>query len=236
MSLAVSSWAIRRPIPTLVLFLVLAVAGWVSFIDLPINANPRVDFPVITVAVVQVGAAPSELEHAVTQRVERAVSGLAGIRHITSTIADAISVTTVEFQLGIDPDRAANDIRDAIGQIRADLPQTIEEPLVTRVDVEGGAILNYAVKSSARNAVDLSWFVDDVLGRNCLAYPGYKKYSVWAVWSVRSRSNSSPSDLRHWASRPTRSTPSCCTATATCPAGGRFSPTASNPYAPWAAP
>ncbi|UVL26290.1 efflux RND transporter permease subunit [Pseudomonas donghuensis] len=175
MSLAVSSWAIRRPIPTLVLFLVLAVAGWVSFIDLPINANPRVDFPVITVAVVQVGAAPSELEHAVTQRVERAVSGLAGIRHITSTIADAISVTTVEFQLGIDPDRAANDIRDAIGQIRADLPQTIEEPLVTRVDVEGGAILNYAVKSSARNAVDLSWFVDDVLGRELLGVPGVQK-------------------------------------------------------------
>ena len=81
MSMQLSSWAIRRPIPTIVLFLVLAIAGWTSFLGLPINANPRVDFPVVTVAVPQVGAAPTELEHAVTLRVERAVSGLAGIRH-----------------------------------------------------------------------------------------------------------------------------------------------------------
>jgi len=131
MSLRLSSWAIRRPIPTLVLFLVLSVGGWLSFLQLPINANPRVEFPVITVLVSQVGAAPTELEHSVTLRVERAVSGLAGIRHITSTVADGISVTTVEFQLGIDPGRAANDIRDAIALIRADLPQTIEEPMIT---------------------------------------------------------------------------------------------------------
>lgn len=174
MSLQLSSWAIRRPIPTLVMFLVLAVAGCLAFVKLPINANPRVDFPVITVVVSQVGAAPTELEHSVTLRVERAVSGLAGIRHITSTVADGISVTTVEFQLGIDPGRAANDIRDAIALIRADLPQTIEEPMITRIDVEGGAILNYAVKGSER-LVDLSWFVDDVLSRDLLAVPGVQK-------------------------------------------------------------
>ena len=175
MSLQLSSWAIRRPIPTLVMFLVLAVAGCLAFVKLPINANPRVDFPVITVVVSQVGAAPTELEHSVTLRVERAVSGLAGIRHITSTVADGISVTTVEFQLGIDPGRAANDIRDAIALIRADLPQTIEEPMITRIDVEGGAILNYAVKGSDRRLVDLSWFVDDVLSRDLLAVPGVQK-------------------------------------------------------------
>lgn len=175
MSIQLSSWAIRRPIPTLVLFLLLTLAGWVSFVQLPINANPRVDFPVVTVAVAQVGAAPTELEHAVTLRVERAVSGLAGIRHITSTVGDGISVTTVEFQLGVEPGRAANDIRDAIAQIRADLPQTIEEPLISRIDVEGGAILNYAVKSGNRSPVELSWFVDDVLGRALLAVPGVQR-------------------------------------------------------------
>ncbi|MDF2399640.1 MMPL family transporter [Pseudomonas sp. 3MA1] len=175
MSLRLSSWAIRRPIPTLVLFLVLSVGGWLSFLQLPINANPRVEFPVITVLVSQVGAAPTELEHSVTLRVERAVSGLAGIRHITSTVADGISVTTVEFQLGVDPGRAANDIRDAIALIRADLPQTIEEPMITRIDVEGGAILNYAVKGGARSLVELSWFVDDQLSRELLAVPGVQK-------------------------------------------------------------
>ncbi|AZC23854.1 efflux RND transporter permease subunit [Pseudomonas sessilinigenes] len=175
MSLQLSSWAIRRPIPTLVMFLVLTVAGWFSFVQLPINANPRVEFPVITVVISQVGAAPTELEHSVTLRVERAVSGLAGIRHITSTVGDGISLTTVEFQLGVDPGRAANDIRDAIALIRADLPQTIEEPMITRVDVEGGAILNYAVQGRDRQLADLSWFVDDVLSRELLAVPGVQK-------------------------------------------------------------
>ena len=196
MSMQLSSWAIRRPIPTIVLFLVLAIAGWTSFLGLPINANPRVDFPVVTVAVPQVGAAPTELEHAVTLRVERAVSGLAGIRHITSTVADGISITTVEFQLGIDPGRAANDIRDAIAQIRADLPQTIEEPIITRVDVEGGAILNYAVSAQARGLVDVSWFVDDVVSRELLSVPGVQKVQRLGGWSAKSGSPCAPTGWR----------------------------------------
>lgn len=110
-----------------------------------------------------------------TRRVEGAISGLAGIRHITSTIADGASVTTVEFQLEVDPDRATNDVRDAISQIRSDLPQTIEEPIISRLDVEGGAILYYAVKAPSRSPVDLSWFVDDTVARELLAVPGVQR-------------------------------------------------------------
>jgi len=175
MNFQLSSWAIRRPIPTIVLFICLSLAGLVSFLNLPINANPRVDFPIVTVTVVQAGAAPAELETLVTRRVEGAISGLSGIRHITSTIADGASVTTVEFQLEVDPDRATNDVRDAVSQIRSDLPQTIEEPIISRVDVEGGAILYYAVKSPGRSPVDLSWFVDDTVSRELLAVPGVQR-------------------------------------------------------------
>ena len=172
MSFQLSSWAIRRPIPTIVLFLVLAVTGWGAFVGLPINANPRVDFPIVTVSIVQAGAAPTELENAVTRRVEGAVSGLAGIRHISSTISDGVSITTVEFRLEVDPDRATNDIRNAVAQIRSDLPQAIAEPVISRVDVEGGAILYYAVEAPDRSAVELSWFVDDSVSRGLLAVPG----------------------------------------------------------------
>lgn len=171
----ISSWAIRRPIPTLVLFLVLAVAGWGAFAGLPINANPRVDFPIVMVSIVEGGAAPSELENAVTRQVEAAVSGLAGIRHVTSTISDGVSITTVEFQLEVAPDRATNDVRDAIAQIRSELPQTIEEPVISRVDVEGAAIAYYAVKAPGRSAAELSWFVDDSVGRGLLAVPGVQR-------------------------------------------------------------
>ncbi|PCE30793.1 efflux RND transporter permease subunit [Burkholderia ubonensis] len=175
MSMKLSSWAIRRPIPTIVLFIVLAVAGWGAFLQLPINANPRVEFPIVTVAIAQTGTAPADLEHAVTQPVERAVSGLAGVRHITSTVGDGMSVTTVEFQLGVDPQRAVSDVREAVTQNRANLPQSIEEPIVSRVDVEGGAMLNYALKADGRSLVDQSWFVDETLSRELLAVPGVQR-------------------------------------------------------------
>lgn len=175
MSLQISSWAIRRPIPTLVLFFLLAVMGVSAFLRLPINANPRVDFPVVTVAVTLPGAASSELENAVTRRVENAIAGLAGIRHMSSTLSDGTSLTTVEFQLGVDPDRATNDVREVVTEARAELPQAVLEPRVSRVDVEGGAILYYAVDSAERNTVELSWFVDDTVSRALLATPGVQR-------------------------------------------------------------
>ncbi|OXI92541.1 MULTISPECIES: efflux RND transporter permease subunit [Burkholderia] len=175
MSLRLSSWAIRRPIPTIVLFVVLAVAGWMAFLKLPINANPRVDFPIVAVAIAQAGTAPADLEHAVTLPVERAVSGLAGVRHITSTVGDGLSVTAVEFQLGVDTARAFNDVREVVAQNRANLPQSIEEPIVTRFEVEGGAILNYALRAKGRSVVEQSWFVDDTLSRELLAVPGVQR-------------------------------------------------------------
>lgn len=175
MSFQLSSWAIRRPIPTIVLFLVLSIAGWMAFVKLPVNANPQVTFPIITVSIAQPGAAPSELENAITRRVEAAVAGLAGIRHLSSTMSDGLSLTTVEFQLGIDPDRATNDVRDAVAQIRSDLPQGILEPVISRLDVEGGALFHYAVRAPAKSLPELSWFIDDTVSRALLTAPGVQQ-------------------------------------------------------------
>ncbi|MDX8000687.1 efflux RND transporter permease subunit [Xenorhabdus sp. Reich] len=175
MKFQLSEWAIRKPIPTIVIFLALTVAGLFSFFKLPINANPVINFPVVTVTVTQDGSSPSELENAVTQPVERAISGLPGIRHINSTITDGVSITIVEFNLNVDPNVAVNDIREQITQIRAELPQTIEEPLISRVDVEGGAILNYTVQSKDKSLTALSWFVDDTLSKKLLTVEGVQK-------------------------------------------------------------
>ncbi|MGQ2951222.1 MAG: efflux RND transporter permease subunit [Agrobacterium sp.] len=171
----ISSWAIRRPIPTLVLFLLLTIVGIQSFLKLPVNANPRVDFPVVTVSIAQAGAAPAELETQVTRRVEGAISGLAGIRHIQSTIGDGLSTTTVEFQLGIDTARATNDVRQAVLQIRTEMPRDIEEPIIASLDVEGGAILYFAVRAPQMSPVDLSWFVDETIARELLTTKGVQR-------------------------------------------------------------
>lgn len=177
MKLQLSSWAITRPIPTIVMFLALTIAGIFSFNQLPVTANPVVNFPIVTVTITQDGSSPTEMENAITKPVERAVSGIPGIRHITSTITEGISTTTVEFDLTVDAYIATNDIREQIAQIRSDLPQTIDEPLINRIDIEGGAILRYAVSSDSQSLADLSWFIDDTVSKQLITAHGVQKVS-----------------------------------------------------------
>lgn len=171
----ISAWAIRRPIPTILLFIVLTLMGWASFAKLPINADPNVSFPIVNVTVTRSGAAPAELETQVTRKIEGALAGLAGVRHVTSTIEDGVSTTTVEFRLEVDTDRATNDVRDAVANIRSDLPGDVDEPVVARLDIEGSAILYYVVQSPSMALRDLSWLVEDTIGRELLAVPGVQK-------------------------------------------------------------
>ncbi|MGF6173536.1 efflux RND transporter permease subunit [Ensifer sp. 4252] len=171
----ISAWAIRKPVPTLVLFVVLTLVGIASFLRLPVNANPSVSFPVVTVTITQPSAQPAEMETQVTRRVEGVAAGLVAVNHIRSTVANGASTTTVEFKIGTDPDRAANDVREAVAQIRSDLPQSIQEPVVSRVDVDGSAIVYYTVRAPNMSAVELSWFVDDTLNSELLTLQGVQK-------------------------------------------------------------
>lgn len=161
----ISAWSIRHPVPSLVLFLVLMVLGLTSFQSLPVTKFPNIDVPIVQARIYQSGAAPSELETQVTKRVEDAIAGVNGVKHITSAVTEGSSVTTVEFRLEIDPDRALNDIKDAVQRIRTDLPRTIEEPVVTRIEIEGLPIVTYAASAPAMTPEELSWFVDDTLVR-----------------------------------------------------------------------
>ncbi len=161
----ISAWSIRHPVPSLVLFLVLMVLGYTSFQSLPVTRFPNIDVPVIQARIYQSGAAPSELETQVTKRVEDAIAGVNGVKHITSAVTEGSSVTTVEFRLEIDPDRALNDVKDAVQRIRTDLPRTIEEPIVTRIEIEGLPVVTYAARAPAMTPEELSWFVDDTLVR-----------------------------------------------------------------------
>ncbi len=165
MALNVSAWAIRKPVPSIVLFVVLTAIGLFTFDRLPVTRMPNIDVPIVSVVVTQPGAAPSELETQVTKRVETAVAGVQGVKHITSSITEGSSITTVEFQLETQVDRAVNDVRDAITNIRSELPQDIEEPLIQRIDVEGMAIVTYAASAPSMTPEELSWFVDDTVIR-----------------------------------------------------------------------
>lgn len=167
-----SAWAIRHPTLPLVLFMVLMFLGVVSFIKLPINLNPDVSFPLISVVVSQPGAAPPEIESQITQKIEGAVAGVVGVRNITSRATEGTSLTNIEFQIGAPLDRAVSDIRDAVSKVRSQLPEGIDEPLVQRQDIDGGAIAYYAVGATSMTQEQLSWFVDNNISKRLVALPG----------------------------------------------------------------
>ncbi len=167
-----SAWAIRNPVPPILLFVVLLLVGIQSFMRLPITQFPNIDVPVIAVSVGQSGAAPAELETQVTKRIEDAVAGLNGVKHINSTMSDGVSVTAVEFRLEIPTDRALEDVKDAVSKVRGNLPGGVDEPIVQRIDVEGQAIQTYAVKAPGMTLEQLSWFVDDTVKRQLQGLAG----------------------------------------------------------------
>jgi hydrophobe/amphiphile efflux-1 (HAE1) family protein len=175
MALNVSAWAIRKPIPSIALFIVMMILGVVSFMKLPITRFPNIDVPIISVSVTQSGAAPSELETQVTKKVENAISGVNGVKHIISAVTDGNSTTTVEFRLEVNSDRALNDVKDAVARIRADLPRSIDEPITQRVDIAGLPIVTYAASAPALSTEDVSWYVDDVVARELQSVKGVSK-------------------------------------------------------------
>jgi hydrophobe/amphiphile efflux-1 (HAE1) family protein len=171
----ISAWAIRSPVPPVVLFMVLLVLGWFSFQQLPITRFPNIDLPVVSVAITQAGAAPSELETQVTKKIEDAVAGLTGVKHISSAVVEGSSTTTIQFELGTPVDRSVNDVKDAVARIRSELPRTVDEPITQRIEIEGLPILTYAARAQAMTPEELSWFVDDAAARALQSVKGVSK-------------------------------------------------------------
>lgn len=166
-----SRWAIHHPIPTIVLFLVLTVAGIFGYAQLRINNNPDTDIPTVTVSVSQAGASPTELEVQVAKLVENAVAGLNGIDSISSSLSDGLSVTNVQFALGTDINQATSDVQNAVSGIQSNLPAGANST-VQRVESTGNSILDYVVDAPSMNPEQLSWYVDNDLARALLGVPG----------------------------------------------------------------
>ncbi|WP_439545153.1 efflux RND transporter permease subunit [Sandarakinorhabdus sp.] len=168
----ISAWSIKNPVPPLVAFTLLLLAGTLSFRAMDINDQPDVEFPAAQVVVAQPGAAPEELETQVTQRVEAAVRNISGVDEVNSFVSEGSSRTMVQFAIGTPVDRAVNDVRDAVSNIRSDLPQGILQPQVNRMDIAGGPIAYFAVESTAMTLEELSWFVDNTVAKRLLSVPG----------------------------------------------------------------
>ncbi len=167
-----SAWSIRNPIAPLLAFALLVFVGIQAFYKLPITRFPNIDVPVVSISVTQSGASPAELEMQVTKEVEDAVASISGIDEIQSTVTDGLSQTVVVFRIEKPTAEAVQDTKDAVDKIRSDLPAGIEEPIVSKVDVEGQAIQTFAVSSPNMTLEELSWFVDDTVKRALQGQPG----------------------------------------------------------------
>ncbi len=168
----ISAWAIRHPVPPVVLFVVLLFMGAVAFMRLPVTLNPDVSFPGVEVLVSQPGASPQEIETQIMQKIEGAVAGVGNIDNIISLAIEGQSRVFILFNIGTPIDRAVADVRDAVAKVRVDLPAGIQEPIVQRLDIDGNEIVAYAVSSSALSNEDVSWFVDNSVSKRLLAVAG----------------------------------------------------------------
>ncbi len=167
-----STWAINRPVPVIVLFVALTVAGIVGLNKLGIQDRPDLDIPTVTVTVNYPGVPPTQLETEVTRKIEDSIATVNGIDHIHSTITDGSSLTTIEFQLDRDTQQAVDDVRDAVNRVRTTLPTEMEDPIISRITTAGDAVLTYGVSSPGMSATELSWFVDLTVSRELSSIPG----------------------------------------------------------------
>jgi multidrug efflux pump subunit AcrB len=169
----ISAWSIRNPVVPIILFIGLMLLGISSFMQMKINDMPDIELPAVMVQISQPGAAPTEIETQITQKIEASVRSIKGVDTISSTASESSSSTIIMFQIGVDVNEAVNDVRNAVDQTRGDLPDGIMEPRVMKLEANGGGeIAGWSVSAEDMTLEQLSWFVDDVVSKRLLAIPG----------------------------------------------------------------
>ena len=168
----VSSWSIRNPIPSILLFLLLTLGGIVAFKAMKVQNFPDIDLPTVSVTASLPGAAPAQLETEVARKIENSVAALQGVKHIYTKVQDGTATVTVEFRLEKPTQEAVDDVRDAVSRLRADLPGDLRDPVVSKMNLSGAPILTYTVASARMDDEALSWFVDNTVAKSMLSVNG----------------------------------------------------------------
>ena len=168
----VSSWSIRNPLPALLFFVLLTLAGVIAYGSMKVQNFPDLDLPTIQVNASLPGAAPSQLETDVARKIENALAPLQGLKHITTKVQDGAVTLTAEFRLEKPVQEALDEVRSAVQGARADLPGDLRDPIVQKLNLAGTPVLAYTVRAQGLDDEALSWLVDDELTRKLLAIKG----------------------------------------------------------------
>ena len=168
----VSAWCIRNPIPAVMFFVMLTLAGLLGFQQMKIQQFPDIDLPTINVTASLPGTAPAQMETEVARKIENAVASLQGVKNIYTKVQDGVAIVTVEFRLEKPTQEALDDVRSAVSRVRSDLPGELRDPVINKLELAGAPILTYTVASSRMDDVALSWFVDNEVTKAMLAVRG----------------------------------------------------------------
>jgi len=168
----VSAWSIRNPIPAILLFILLTLAGIMAFKAMRIQNFPDIDLPMVTVIAALPGASPSQLETEVARKLENSIATVQGIKHLYTKVQDGTVTLTVEFRLEKPTQEAVDEVRDAVSRVRSDLPNDLRDPIIAKVNLAGMPILTYTVASSRMDDEALSWFVENDVSKALLTVRG----------------------------------------------------------------
>ena len=167
-----SAWSIRNPIPAAMIFVLLTLAGLLSFRAMKVQNFPDMDLPVVMVSASLPGAAPGQLESDVARKIENAIATTQGLKHITTTLTDGSATIAAEYRLEKPVQEAVDDVRSAVSRVRADLPADVRDPIINKLELSSQPILAFAISSTRMDDEELSWFLDDTVTRRLLAVSG----------------------------------------------------------------
>lgn len=168
----VSSWSIKNPVPAIIIFILLSMAGLMSFSGMKTQNFPDLDLPTVTVSASLPGASPGQLENEVARKLENSIAKLQDLKHIYTKIQDGNVTITAEFRLEKPTQEAVDDVRSAVSEVRADMPDDLRDPIVSKMNVASSPVLAFTVSSKRMDDEALSWFVDDALARKLLTVQG----------------------------------------------------------------
>ena len=193
-----SSLSIKNPIPAIMLFALLSLAGLLAFRGSVVQDFPDIELPIVTVSASLPGAAPAQLETEVARKIEDAVATLAGVKNVATRVLDGSASVTVEFVLEKPINEAVNDVRDAVASVRADLPSDVRDPSVAKASTAGRAVLTFTAQAAPAQSVGKvpPW------PSACVPCPAWGRSSVWAASAAKCGWNSTARKWQHCKSLP----------------------------------
>ncbi len=171
----VSAWAIRNPVPSILLFILLTYLGVQGFRALGVQNFPDIELPTITINATLEGADPEQLESEVARKIENQLATLQGVKHLRTILTDSAAAIYAEFDINKNVDAALNEVRNAIDTIRANLPSAMNDPVVSKITTAGGSLVTFTVDADNLSEEALSWFVDNDITRALMAVKGVGK-------------------------------------------------------------